>query len=377
MIKVFLNMKNAKAEGMYDFEKDNINVLKGAIFERQVADSFVTHNYIKLRNKLLNSGKVIDFKSVEDIEFRSLSAASSVIAGRASNGLSEWKLEDGRTVKEFIFYKEKINQFIEYFNANKLRKINPKSVAQAMNIVEIHPIDKLREMKLEDYDKKGSKKSLCYLLEYHTKEISSGMFGSTQNKLFYEYDGEYHNSNFITNKYPNLSIEDRFEIYKDDLYNLVTNFDINNYSGLVFNILPSGANYIKSKLVNIYHPNKILSLDSKNILIKIMDYLGLKTSQYIDSLELNIALLKKTHELIPESKNIDPWVISTIYWDFYIEVIDVNNEVIDEEVVDTKTNQIDDLFIDEKTIDEIVLLIKKKKNIILQGSPGHSVKYFV
>ena len=37
----------------------------------------------------------------EDYIFSSPSTASSIVLGRNSNGLTEWKLKDGKTLKDF------------------------------------------------------------------------------------------------------------------------------------------------------------------------------------------------------------------------------------------------------------------------------------
>lgn len=371
MIKLYLNMKNAKAEGIYNNNTGMIIVQPGANFERIISDSFEKHNYLKLRMQILNSDKVQDYKSIAEIEFSSLSAAAAVIGGRSAAGPKEWKLEDGRTLKEYLELDEKVNYFIEYFHKNMNKQINPKSLKQAEFIRKAFPLESIKDMSLEQYDKKGSKNTLCYLLEYQSKEISGGWFGSSQNKLFYDYNNQYLNSSFIDNKYPKLSIDEKFNMYKEDLYNLLAYFDKDNYINSEFKVLPYGANYIKSKLINIYHPSTILSLDSKSILMRIMDYFGEKTSTYTDSVEINIALLSKTHKMIPESKKMDPWILSSIYWDFFVDVIDKTQDNIEGDVeIEVESNQSEDLFIDDSTINEIVGLIKKKKNIILQGSPG-------
>jgi len=59
----------------------------------------------KLRQKLLQDGTLVekDEKIVfsKDFEFTSPSSASRFILGRSSNGLIEWKLSNGKTLKEY------------------------------------------------------------------------------------------------------------------------------------------------------------------------------------------------------------------------------------------------------------------------------------
>lgn len=65
----------------------------------------MTQNFLNLRQKLINegvlklSGEIYEFP--EDYIFSSPSTASSMVLGRNSNGLTEWKLKDGKTLKEF------------------------------------------------------------------------------------------------------------------------------------------------------------------------------------------------------------------------------------------------------------------------------------
>ncbi|MHC1702445.1 MAG: GIY-YIG nuclease family protein [Tenuifilaceae bacterium] len=65
----------------------------------------MTQNLLNLRQRLINEGvlrligDVYDFP--EDYIFSSPSTASSIVLGRNSNGLTDWKLNDGRTLKEY------------------------------------------------------------------------------------------------------------------------------------------------------------------------------------------------------------------------------------------------------------------------------------
>lgn len=78
-------------------------VTKGSKAKKVLSKS-ITSTYIKLRNKLLETKILEDkgefFEFVEDTIFSSPSAASNMILGRNSNGLTEWVTEDGKTLKE-------------------------------------------------------------------------------------------------------------------------------------------------------------------------------------------------------------------------------------------------------------------------------------
>jgi len=65
----------------------------------------MTDSFVKLRMKIINEKIVIekDKKLVfsRDYEFSSPSTAAVMVMGRNANGLTEWKLADGKTLKEF------------------------------------------------------------------------------------------------------------------------------------------------------------------------------------------------------------------------------------------------------------------------------------
>jgi len=59
----------------------------------------------QFREKLIKD-KILKFENgnlifVEDFEFSSPSTAAAIVMGRNANGLTEWKLKDGKTLKEF------------------------------------------------------------------------------------------------------------------------------------------------------------------------------------------------------------------------------------------------------------------------------------
>ena len=65
----------------------------------------MTSNFTKYRQRLLDEGVIINTGEFltfpEDYIFSSPSTAASILLGRNANGLTEWKLKDGRTLKEF------------------------------------------------------------------------------------------------------------------------------------------------------------------------------------------------------------------------------------------------------------------------------------
>jgi hypothetical protein len=65
----------------------------------------LTESFRKLRDKIIEDKIVIEKDGklifLKDYEFSSPSTAATIVAGRNANGLTEWKLPDGTTLKEF------------------------------------------------------------------------------------------------------------------------------------------------------------------------------------------------------------------------------------------------------------------------------------
>jgi len=94
--------RGANAQG--EPSSDGFVVFKGS----KVAGSTVpslTSSFKRLRNELIESGIIVENKDVfeitEDYVFSSPSAAAVIVLGRNANGLTEWKLKDGTTLKSY------------------------------------------------------------------------------------------------------------------------------------------------------------------------------------------------------------------------------------------------------------------------------------
>ncbi|MCD4790490.1 MAG: GIY-YIG nuclease family protein [Bacteroidales bacterium] len=94
--------RGADAQGVPT--SDGFVVIKGS----KVASSTVPsmfQNFKQLRNKLIGNVVIIlnngNLEFSEDYVFSSPSTAAIIIMGRTANGLSEWKLKDGTTLKDF------------------------------------------------------------------------------------------------------------------------------------------------------------------------------------------------------------------------------------------------------------------------------------
>lgn len=276
-IEVYLKMKNASAEGIYNPSDDSITVKKGAIFEENVSESFTTHNYLKLRLELINSGMVVNNILSEDYLFSSLSASAAVIGGKPAAGPIEWKLKDGRTVRQYL---ETQNHWTA-FSAHVLKHIadhfRNDYLKEAKMFTTTFPLEKLINITLEEYDSSVKSNTFTEMLEKNTRSITNGSFTSYRNKLFFNVDGDYQNSKYISEKYPQLTVDERFNLYREDIYLFISEFDENNYVPKEYSILSKDSNFIRSKILNIYYPDTLLYIDNLDVLRRILTFLASTT----------------------------------------------------------------------------------------------------
>lgn len=96
--------KGADAQG--EPTADGFVVFKGSKAIKKTVPS-MTQNFLRLRTEIIENGIFIPdaeekkFELSEDYVFTSPSTAAAMILGRNANGLTEWKLRDGTTLKDF------------------------------------------------------------------------------------------------------------------------------------------------------------------------------------------------------------------------------------------------------------------------------------
>lgn len=94
--------RGADAQGI--LTSDGFVVFKGSKAAISIVAS-MTQNFINLRQQLITKNVIIEkgeyFEFPEDYIFSSPSSAASIVLGRNANGLTEWKLQNGKTLKEF------------------------------------------------------------------------------------------------------------------------------------------------------------------------------------------------------------------------------------------------------------------------------------
>lgn len=92
------------AEGFGEPTSDGFVVLKGSKAAGSTVAS-LTSGLLAYRQKLIADSTLVDrgefLEFPDDFIFSSPSTAASILLGRNANGLTEWKLKDGRTLKDF------------------------------------------------------------------------------------------------------------------------------------------------------------------------------------------------------------------------------------------------------------------------------------
>ncbi len=100
----YINSKGITATGEYSDE--GLVVFQGSKMVLDVSISFDKHvpGYAKLREDLIESRIVVQegvvYAFTKNYIFKSPSGAAAVILGRAANGWTEWKRNDGKTLDE-------------------------------------------------------------------------------------------------------------------------------------------------------------------------------------------------------------------------------------------------------------------------------------
>ena len=92
------------ADGKGEQTSEGFVVLKGSKAAGSTVTS-LTSNFVTLRQKLIDDGVLVNkgeyLEFPDDYIFSSPSTAASIVLGRNANGLTEWKLKAGTTLKEF------------------------------------------------------------------------------------------------------------------------------------------------------------------------------------------------------------------------------------------------------------------------------------
>lgn len=96
--KLYLSTGSVHAEGVVTTE--GFVLLAGANLNEKISEKSLGKGAIALRKKIVESGKVKDFVTTEDILFSSSSAAADFVTGYSVSGPMTWKNANGVSLKE-------------------------------------------------------------------------------------------------------------------------------------------------------------------------------------------------------------------------------------------------------------------------------------
>lgn len=371
-IKVYMSGRNYNAEGFYNVLDGKLTVLAGSIIVREETPSLRKYyiNVARIRDDLIDKGIISNYEFIEDYTFEIPFHASGVIQANGQAGGKAWKTSDGITIDELITKNKNLEDFKRFLKTFKSDVIKKKTDQVIKDFQSKFPLEKLRDLTIEEYDRTGDKNTFAYALEHGTNYIFSGFLGNNKNKIFYNSpDGSYDAIEWTKNKYIGMPILEVFEQYKKDLYNFINEFDIDTYAPGEMGALPANTNTIRSKLIMLYRPYELLHIGSLATFKKIFNYFGIDFDNNDDSIKMNIKLKQYLDRNIETNLNIVE--LSRAIWLYYEKSINKEATVI------TIPPSFEDLFIDDDYINEIVNVMKRKKNIILRGVPGVGKTYCI
>ena len=93
-----LSAGSASARGVITSE--GFVVYKGAIINEKISTKSVSSGIVKLREKYIAEGDIVDNKTIKDLLFSSSSAAADFVLGYSVSGPATWKTKGGKTLKE-------------------------------------------------------------------------------------------------------------------------------------------------------------------------------------------------------------------------------------------------------------------------------------
>jgi len=100
-----LHLSSGSADALGKVTAEGFLVLQGAKLNE--TKKSMSGRMARLREKLLNEGKIKNWATTEDLSFHSSSAAAEFIVGCSANGRKLWKNQDGKPLKEIEAEKNK------------------------------------------------------------------------------------------------------------------------------------------------------------------------------------------------------------------------------------------------------------------------------
>ena len=219
-------------------------------------------------------------------------------------------LDEANKYKEEII-NDKMVELIDYIkeNIDKYWDIKEKAKKEREDFNKRFPLDKLKNLTLEEYNTWMWNANNGTFTWYLNTEyaISWRLFSNWQNWLFFKgEDWKYKCAKTIDYlERWNWDLNTAFQLYKDDLYNFVKNFDINKYNPQDF---LDWAKYIKAALILLYKWDIFLTLWLVEVCIQIVKHLKILSENAIiprkvDIIEYDLMITDYLKKEIPDIIN--------------------------------------------------------------------------
>ncbi len=275
-----------------------------------------------------------------------------------------------------------INAYKSYYltHLNEFKKNADKDIELHNKFLEEYPLERIKELKIEEYalGTQNYKDSLSYKLEFGKyRNIKPGIGGSTAAKF-----GIYMNSNheYVYGKDVITNIDAFWPEFTNQLYSFLKDYENidEQFKAIERYPLLKGMSMILTKLLFIYYPTKFLNICSKKNLELLMNCFGYNYDKNMQADELSFILNKNIRKDVPVVNDNEPQYVGASLWNFIKDIVEESetedNDEISEDEEDvleyTKKDFLNKVFMNEKEYDRLLNLIERKKNIILQGSPG-------
>lgn len=235
----------------------------------------------------------------------------------------------------------------------------------------LFPIDKLKDMKLEEYTNVNDKNTFCYWVESKTENLGSIWGGAAYKFGIFKFDvvpekgnGKYkHDDKYSWKSNLGNTAEEAYAKVLGAICNIANyskNGDYNKIDALNDIVWPG----FKWKIAFLYSNEKLLPIYKREMLIPIAGQLGMPNAKKAKTYKLYEYILGKKG-----NKDI---------YEFYDELLKMNNNTHKQEPENvkqtnskyTKSDFLDEVFMDADTYNQLQSLLEYKKNMILQGAPG-------